>query len=306
MNTSALGAVLGAIALAGVAILYFKVDELSADVDGLRVRSSPDYRAGTGPVDEDGRIRIDRSARPAPSRTVADTGDTAGAADGPARLPETLEERVARLEKAEARRTDSGPSSFHPARTLRMANMASSVDQLAKTLRLTANQKDRVADAVARGRRRIEDVLKIPDESGKSPFERRKEQRAKLKEAIANNNGGGIVALSTGLFADRGKKIPGRNTTYGEEIDRIKNETRQEIAQTLDPEQKKQFDETNVDPMLGGGGGAVAMTVWSSETPAAEEGDSDQRVLVGGLGIEVEAEDDGGGGNSTAPADGDR
>lgn len=291
MNTSALGAVLGALALAGVTILYFEVDELSSKVDGLRGRTTAEYHAGVGPIDEDGRIRIDRSARPAPVRTV--DSDTTGpgpgsAVDAPERAPVTLEDRVARLE--EARRAERSRQ-IHPGRAMRFANMVSSVDDLAKTLRLTPTQKDRVADAVARGRQRIEDVLKIPDENGKSPFERRKEQRAKLKEAVANNNGSGILTLSTGLFADRGRTIPGRNTTYGQEIERIKQETRNEIGQALDPEQKKQFEETNVDPMLGGGGGAVAMTVWSSESPAGAQTDSgDGRVLVGGLGVEVESE----------------
>jgi hypothetical protein len=45
------------------------------------------------------------------------------------------------------------------------------------------------------------------------------------------------------------------------------------------------------------------MTVWSSESPAGEEGDAERGVLVGGIGVDIEAE---GGEAPAGPADGDR
>jgi hypothetical protein len=49
----------------------------------------------------------------------------------------------------------------------------------------------------------------------------------------------------------RQKKIPGRGDTYGDEINRIRKETREEIAAALDGKQQETFRDTAVDGLLG-------------------------------------------------------
>ncbi len=68
------------------------------------------------------------------------------------------------------------------------------------------------------------------------------------------------------------------NATYGEEIDRVERETREDVKANLSPEQQEQFADTNIDGMLGGGGGTHMVSVFS----AGDGGDG-----IGGLVVEV-------------------
>ena len=156
------------------------------------------------------------------------------------------------------------------------------MSQLKDRLKLTASQEARIDDAVQRGKQRIEDLMRIPDASGKSPHERKQEQRKKLMEAIQNKDRGGLVAFATDMYGWRREKIPGQNTTYGDEIKRIKSETRDEINSGLSSEQQTTFKDTNIDPMLGAEGGmAVSMF-------AASDGESGDQP-AGAFVVESEA-----------------
>jgi len=57
-----------------------------------------------------------------------------------------------------------------------------------------------------------------------------------------------------------GEKIPGRNETYRQEIDRIRKETRDEIDGALSADQKERFADTRIDPLLGDTGGTMSFT----------------------------------------------
>ena len=214
--------------------------------------------------------------------TLEDRAAPARAQPSPAAEPRaTLEDRVARLEKGQEQIRET--TRHGPAMPFRGPAFARSVEDLARNLELTPTQKARVEQAVEHGKRQIEEIMKIPDETGKSPFERRQERRKKMMEAVKNKDTGSLIAFSSDFFSHRNKQIPGRNATYGEEIDRVKKETRDEVASSLSVEQKKTFDDTNIDPLLGGGG-AMAVSVFQSTT---DDGDGERTVV--GESIEIEA-----------------
>ncbi|MHC4163954.1 MAG: hypothetical protein ACYSUM_17650 [Planctomycetota bacterium] len=195
----------------------------------------------------------------------------------------TLEERVARLEKGqEEMREESGNA---PAMPFRGRRFARTVDDLARNLELTPTQKTRVEEAVDRGKRQIEEIMKIPDETGKSPFERRQERRKKMLEAVKKKDTGGLIAFAGDMFSYRNRQIPGRNATYGEEIDRVTKETRDEIATSLSVEQQESLKETNIEPLLGGGG-TMSFSVFHTETAEGEE----EGGTIFGESIEIEKE----------------
>jgi len=221
--------------------------------------------------------------RPAADRSVieeraAPPRDESWPADEP---QATLEDRIARLEKGQEQIRET--SRHGPAMAFRGRSFARSVDDLARNLKLTPTQTARVEQAVDRGKRQIEEIMKIPDETGKSPFERRQERRKKMMEAVKKKDTGGLIAFASDFFSHRNQQIPGRNATYGEEIDRVKKETRDEVASSLSVEQQKTFDGTNIDPLLGGGGG-MALSVFQTTTSDGDE----QRTVVG-ESIEIEA-----------------
>jgi hypothetical protein len=128
-----------------------------------------------------------------------------------------------------------------------------SLDQLSKRLELTKTQEDRIAAVIENGRRSVEEILKVPDGSGTSPYVRRQELRGKVREAVRTGQWQEVIDAMR-MPRVRRQTIPGRNTTYGEEIARIVDETRAEIVRNLDRDQQQEFGNTEVDPMLTPGG----------------------------------------------------
>ena len=222
------------------------------------------------------------SMRDAPARQ-ADEAPVAEAPRG------ALEERIERLEKGQEKMREA--SRHVPAMPFHSSRFARTVDDLAKNLKLTPTQKTRVEQAVERGKRQIDEIMKIPDETGKSPFERRQERRKKMMEAVEKKDTGGLIAFAGDMFAYRNQQIPGRNATYGEEIDRVKKETRDEVASSLSVEQQETFEETNIDPLLGGGGGTMALSVFHTATDDGEGGGTGA-ILGGSIEVETEVEGD--------------
>ena len=70
----------------------------------------------------------------------------------------------------------------------------------------------------------------------------------------------GLVTLAMAGHKRMNEKIPGRNETYRQEIDRIKKETREEIGRSLSAEQQESFADTRIGPLLGDTGGTLAFT----------------------------------------------
>lgn len=281
MKLSAIALIVSTVALA--CGLYVAV-EVSRLRDELGRQRQPRERvavavepAGIAPVGPPAGERF--PAREEPART-----DPGAAPVAPARAA-TLEERVTRLEKDQEEMREASRSLS--AMPFRGRTFARTVDDLSRTLELTPTQKARVEQAVERGKRQIEEILKIPDETGKSPFERREERRKKMMAAVENKDAGGLIAFASDMFAHRDRPIPGRNATYGEEIGRVKRETRDEIAATLGVEQRKAFEDTDIDPLLGEGG-AMAFSVIHKTTGDGEEADG--AVIAESIEIDVEAD----------------
>jgi len=100
---------------------------------------------------------------------------------------------------------------------------------------------------------------------------------------------GGILAFAGDLMSYREKKIPGRGETYGEAVDRVRQDTREEISGALDAKQQELLKNTNVDGLLGEGG------QMSFAYSIGEGGDGQQAGIV----VEMNAEDE----ESAAPPD---
>jgi len=281
VKITTLSTLLSVLSLAAVAVLFVKVDELS---DELRLaRSSRADVSRTTPEDEQDRSYRDTSYRTA-SRGDFRDGDAktgalpAGASDGEeAADPHTVEDRLARLER-EAKRSREMPT-----RMFRAPKFARNVDDLSDRLNLSRSQRDRVEEAVRRGKERIDAIMSIPGVDGKSPKQAREERMEKLREAMKDpeKNAGGIFSFAIGGRKRMNEKIPGSNETYSDQIKRIKKETREEVGANLSPEQQKEFKDTNIDPMLGGGGGTAMSFVTTSTM-----GDSGEDGHVGGIVIE--------------------
>ncbi len=275
MNTAALGVILGVASLAGVAIVYSKVDDLSERLETRRETVS--RTGGDADAPKSDWISPDRSSgRVQPLAKPNDAGtdslptkrDAAREVDETDNSPTALLERIRRLE--EKNRTTAS----RPVMRWGGKRHVRNVDGLAKRLGLSRTQKDRITDIVDRTKQRIEDVMRIPDETGKSPFEQRKQQHDKFRAALSEHKDspGRIISFASGMHSYRNKKIPGREETYGQEIDRIKGESKKEMRDTLDAKQQESFDDTNVDPMLGEGGSTMAVS-YVAEAPVILEAD---------------------------------
>jgi len=280
VKASTLATLLSAVAIGGVGLLYLKLGRLEDDLQSL---NRAPVRSSRAPASLDEASESPWLARPRGDRTARE--EAAGERDqgapvhaGRARKDLTLEERVALLERRreEARRAPA-PVPAAPWLPGRKRVFARSMRDLTRSLHLTPTQTVRVKSAVERGRERIEAILKIPDETGKSPYERRQERRKKLQEALKSGKAGTIFSFASSMGADRAKKIPGRNETYGQESDRIKKETREEIEGSLDNAQKKSFEQTNIDSLVGAPSEGVAISLFTgAAAKAPEEGAAGQ------------------------------
>jgi hypothetical protein len=273
-----------------VGVVYVKVENLSDQVMPLtQGRAEPR------------RVIIADEERVAEAEPYARARETVARAPAPesveAEPVRTIEERIERLERAETkRRTEPGDARVSAPSFFRSTPFVRNVKDLSDRLKLTRAQRDRVQAAVDHGKRRIEEIMKIPDEEGKSPYERREERQKKIEEALKSGKTDGIVTLAMSGMSHRNKKIPGQNATYGEEIDRVKKETREEMAQTLSQEQQEEFKDIRVDPMLGGSGAFQTYAVGFAG-PGAKDGEGSRAKVIIEKGVaveEVEEEDEGG------------
>ncbi|MGQ0613839.1 MAG: hypothetical protein ACT4PV_08890 [Planctomycetaceae bacterium] len=253
MKSAYASMILAAFALGGVGLLLVKLDRLSERVETLTHRRSEAARSDTDA--ERPWPEVPPPAHRAPDRSGAPQ-DGARSPDHGGAEARPAEERLADVERWIAEREQAEESGhaaeLHRGHVGTRNRWYHSVDQLASDLKLTQTQKDRVKDAVERGKQRIEEVLKIPDESGKSPYDRRREAQERIKQQLTEKGPGEMAALVlTDFLGHENKPIPGRSATYGAEVERVKRETREEIAASLDPKQREQLEGASLDPLLG-------------------------------------------------------
>ena len=84
---------------------------------------------------------------------------------------------------------------------------------------------------------------------GSTPFERLGKLREQIREAMRTGEWR-EVKTQLGRTGPRNTPIPGRNTTYGQEIERVVAETREQIVGSLNATQREQFGDTRIDPMV--------------------------------------------------------
>jgi len=286
VKTSAISTVLSIVSLAAVGVLYAKVDDLG---EQLRLQRSGRAASDRRGAETDPYARSDSDVA---SRSVVSSGNDGLASTAPTVRTGTVEDRLARLERSDHERDTREKSQprFSP---MRMPRFARNVDDLAKTLKLTQSQTDRMQESFDRAKRRVDEIMSIPGADGKSPKEAREERMRKLTEArnSPDRKPGDFIAFAMRGHARMQEKIPGRNETYADEIKRVKKEAREEIASDLSPEQKEEFEQSHVDHLMGGGGGATQISFVSTATT---DGDSGGSVVDGGIeiaDIEIEADE---------------
>jgi len=279
VKAATLAVLMSALSLVGVGLVFVKLERLDERLGPLTERSSS--ARGRDPSVASAASGSDRGgwenepARGSDGAARRGSEATAGVGGDRRQAEPTLIElsnQVAQIKK-EQERLQKRPAPFR----FGSRKFAGSVKQLSSILKLSKTQQARVESAVENAKRRVEDILKIPDESGTSPHERRQEFRRKMKEASKSGNWKEITQLAMQAHDYRQKKIPGRNSTYGEEIGRVKKDARDEIASSLSEEQKKTFEDTRIDPMLGAGGSVqMAFTTTAGDGPGGimiERGD---------------------------------
>ena len=273
VKSVSVGTILGVASLVGVGVLYLKVEQLEERMLPTEHGRAPVHREAAWeapPVSSDESTLADE-----------DPGGSMGIAAGTARSGgrrerKSVEDRLDRLEERVRVRGEAESRRAMPGRMIRMPRVVTGVDDLSRSLKLTPSQSDRVKETVRHAKQRIEDLLRVPDASGRSPFERRQAQRERMRKAARDGNPGDVLRFVLGSQGRLGEPIPGRGTTYGEEIDLVKRETRAEIEALLDQDQREKFEETNIDPMLGDGGSSVVSVISIGElAPPGEDSGAD-------------------------------
>jgi len=294
VKTTALSTLLSVISLIAVGVLYVKVDDMS---DELRL-------ARSGRADVDRETAADsRSSDRAPyyasnhaTRPVSHASNrsdpVADDDEGEIERPATVEERLARLER-KAKQERRNPMSMWQA-----PKFARNLDDLSDQLKLTRTQRDRVDQAIQRGKDRIDAVMSIPGADGKSPKQAREERMKKLLSARKdpNKNHGQILNLAMGGLGRMNEEVPGSNETYADQVKRIKTETRDEVNSNLSPEQQEDFKGTNIDGMMGAPGGSAVSVFMTTPTSDGDDGDNSGGSIIveSGGEIAVDVEDDDG------------
>jgi len=196
------------------------------------------------------------------------TGDATPASGGtatngaPATLPD-MAQRVAALEQqlkaaletavAPAQQEISMPQGAELATA-----WYGSVDDVAKGLALTAPQKADFERAVLGAKLEIDQLHKVPDESGKT-------WEQAMKDGVSVENGN-ISYDGAKIQAFREKVIPGRNESFGAADRRLRAEAKQRMRESLSRDQQDKFDKSHVDGLLPGGDGGDGgfMTMFTS------------------------------------------
>jgi hypothetical protein len=211
---------------------------------------------------------------PAPDATAGLAGRSAA---GTASVPVDVEARLAALEKTEAQfRRLLGPDGAASkdddaagalARALpqigdapvhfEMPTVYGSPEDAAKHLELSPSQKSEFERAAADSKREMDELKKIPDDTGKT-------WNDVSKETFTMGDGG-VFSFDTSKLRDfREKTVPGRNESYGAAEKRIREGAKSRLRSALTPDQQAKFDKAMVDPMLGTSGSDGASMIFSS------------------------------------------
>ena len=223
----------------------------------------------------------------APPLAAASTPPTAAGLAGRApagAAPATpgVESRLAALEKSEAefRKVMSGGTVVIPGdkdgappalpqlgdvpMRFEMPRIYGSPEDAAKHLELSPSQKAEFERVAADAKRDLEDLKKIPDETGKTWGEVARDTFTVGPDGLFSFN-------DSKMREFREKTIPGRGESFGSAERRIKDGAKSRLRSALTADQQAKFDKAMVDPMLGGGSGdsmIISSVEISSPVPA--------------------------------------
>jgi len=251
-----------------------RLDRMEADLDELRVLetrlANVERRVTDAAAPRPGPVDAAPPRPPVVDGTLAASPRADAGPDAPPSSP--VETRIAELtkrlaeveEKTKAIDPNSAISMSRAAmaRALGPRTFVTSLDDAQKQLDLSASQRADWERTLADGKRELDDLRAIPDDQGKTW----KQHNEDVIRGLAD--GSGRIDFSK-LMTMRGTKVPGRNETYGEAEARLRTETKRRLRDPLTPDQQKKFDETHIDPLIGGGTGSPVAVTFStfSDTP---------------------------------------
>jgi hypothetical protein len=204
------------------------------------------------------------------STTPGTDAGTIGAGSRPATVPHRvadLEKRLAALEDRTAK--EAAPPGIRPAR--RMTGPGGGrfyvdVEDAKQDLELTPQQAGDFDRVLEDAHRQVQDLHRVPDDEGKT-------WEQVQRETFSTTDGGAFRLDLSKLEAFRRKTVPGRSETYGQAEQRIRDEAKRRMRDTLTTAQQEKFDKASVDPLLGGGAAGTTFVSFGVVTESAPSAD---------------------------------
>lgn len=274
------------LALVAVALSAWAAIRSPGGSDGVAVDGGTALDARLAAIEA--RLNEALAARPTPlpgreaPRAAADLA-ASPAVGRPGLDPETLATRLAEVDKrlasVEGRIEEKGaaPSGDAPTRffagsrggpALAPQGIVTSLDDAEARFSLSASQRADWERALEDARRELDTIHGLPDQDGKT-WKQHQEEAMKSLES-------GRFDLGR-LLSLRARNVPGRDETYGEAEQRVRAQTKKRLRDALTQDQQKKYDESFVDPLIGGGpgfGAAVSFTTINAGPDGARPSES--------------------------------
>ncbi|MGE0193492.1 MAG: hypothetical protein AB7T63_15790 [Planctomycetota bacterium] len=231
---------------AGTGALESRLEALADEIRALREQRGP--LAGR-PVPTAARGPGLTAPEPAPAGTRAEV------------VQGTIEERLAELEswREDREEADRDAAAVPHFRSMQR-KMITDADSAQKALDLSASQRADLERIIDDTRLEIDRLMDTPDEDGVT-------LRSLQKDTGVSISGGGSIDMSK-ILANAGKvqafknrTIPGRNETYAQAENRIRDDAKRRIRDSLTEEQRGKYDNSFSEPLIprAGTGGAISV-----------------------------------------------
>ncbi|MBL9086530.1 MAG: hypothetical protein JNM10_05270 [Planctomycetia bacterium] len=119
-----------------------------------------------------------------------------------------------------------------------------SIDDAARTFELSGGQKAEMERILADARRDVDDLRKLPDETGTT--------WAAVEKDVVKMENGALHFDNGKLAAFREKVIPGRSESFGGAMRRIREDAAKRLKDTLTPAQRERWDKAQTAGLLPG------------------------------------------------------
>lgn len=235
------------------------LDRVSRDLATLQdQRSAPPLR----------QLDATTAEASAPDQDVPEGATLAPAGASPevlARQLRDLRDEVAGVKENTARLEEKVES--NPVVHFKRPKFISNVEQAKKELDLDARQESDIQRIVEDTKRDLADIWSIPNADGKS-------WKDISQTKLTGGDGNGISIVMPN-FAEqqkfRSSTIPGRNETYGEADQRIRQRGVADVRSVLRPDQQKTFDDAQTQSLFGPPHGAMfTISAVSTQTSSSD------------------------------------